>query len=55
MQNTSQLLAAGLTPPLFGALIGALGYPIAFAVAAIFPLIAIPAVPTTPAMPTKKD
>jgi MFS family permease len=45
MQNTSQLLAGGLTPPLFGALIGAVGYPIAFAVAAIFPLIAIPAVP----------
>jgi MFS family permease len=45
MQNTSQLLAAGLTPPLFGAVIGAVGYPIAFAVAAVFPLIAIPAVP----------
>lgn len=26
-QNTSQLLMAGLTPPLFGALIGVLGYP----------------------------
>jgi MFS family permease len=48
MQNTSQLLAGGLTPPLFGALIAAVGYPLAFAVAAIFPLIAIPAVPAEP-------
>ena len=36
-QNTSQLLTAGLTPPLFGALIGVLGYPVAFAVCALFP------------------
>ena len=44
-QNTSQLLAAGLTPPLFGALIGAAGYPVAFAVCALFPVLAIPMVP----------
>jgi MFS family permease len=44
-QNTSQLLAAGLTPPLFGALIGVLGYPVAFAVCALFPVVALPLVP----------
>lgn len=44
-QNTSQLLAAGLTPPLFGALIGVLGYPVAFAVCALFPIVALPLVP----------
>ncbi|GAY16556.1 MFS transporter [Mycobacterium sp. shizuoka-1] len=44
-QNTSQLLAAGLTPPVFGALIGALGYPVAFAVCALFPVAALPLVP----------
>ena len=44
-QNTSQHLAAGLAPPLFGTLIGAAGYPLAFAVCAIFPLAALPLVP----------
>lgn len=44
-QNTSQLLATGLTAPLFGALIGAVGYPVAFAVCALFPVLAIPVVP----------
>jgi sugar phosphate permease len=44
-QNTSQLLTAGVAPPLFGALIGAAGYATAFAVCALFPLIAIPLVP----------
>ncbi len=44
-QNTSQLLTAGVAPPLFGALIGAAGYAAAFAVCALFPLLAIPLVP----------
>jgi MFS family permease len=44
-QNTSQLLTAGLSPPLFGALIGAAGFPVAFAVCAVFPVLAIPLVP----------
>jgi hypothetical protein len=44
-QNTSQLLTAGVAPPLFGALIGAAGYPVAFAVCALFPLVALPLVP----------
>ena len=46
-QNTSQLFTAGVVPPLFGALIGVAGYPITFAVCALFPLMAIPAVPLT--------
>jgi len=45
-QNTSQLLATGLTPPLFGALISVAGYPAAFAVCALFPMLAIPMVPS---------
>ena len=45
-QNTSQLLTTGLTAPLFGALITAAGYPVAFAVCALFPALAIPMVPT---------
>lgn len=44
-QNTSQLLTAGVAPPVFGALIGVTGYAAAFAVCALFPLIAIPLVP----------
>jgi MFS family permease len=44
-QNTTQRLTAGLAPPLFGALIGAAGYPLAFAVCALFPLAALPWVP----------
>jgi MFS family permease len=44
-QNTSQLLTAGVTAPLFGALIGAVGYPVAFAVCAVCPVLAIPLVP----------
>jgi sugar phosphate permease len=44
-QNTSQLLTAGIAPPLFGSLIGIAGYPVAFAVCALFPLIALPLVP----------
>lgn len=47
-QNTSQLLVGGLTPPLFGVLIGAVGYPAAFALSALFPLLALPAVPAEP-------
>ena len=44
-QNTSQLLSAGIVPPLFGALITAAGFPLAFAVCALFPLVALPLVP----------
>jgi hypothetical protein len=44
-QNTSQLLTAGVAPPVFGCLIAAGGYPLAFAACAVFPLIALPLVP----------
>jgi MFS family permease len=44
-QNTSQLLMAGIVPPLFGGLIAAAGFPLAFAVCAVFPLVALPLVP----------
>ncbi len=44
-QNTSQLLTSALAPPLFGALISTVGYPIAFAVCALFPVAALPLVP----------
>lgn len=44
-QNTSQHLATAAAAPLFGGLIGALGFPFAFAVCALFPLVALPVVP----------
>ena len=47
-QNTSQLFTAGVAPPLIGGLIGVAGFPVAFAVCALLPLLAIPAVPTRP-------
>jgi MFS family permease len=47
-QNTSQLFASGVTPPLLGALIGVAGFPVAFGLCAVFPLLAIPLVPTEP-------
>lgn len=45
LQNTSQYLAAGVVPPLFGAAITAWGYPAAFALAAVLPLLAVVLVP----------
>ena len=45
IQNTTQRLAAGTAPPLFGALIGAVGYPLAFALCGLFPLAAVRLVP----------
>lgn len=48
-QNTSQHLASAIVAPAFGALIGVAGYPVAFAVCALFPLAAIPLVPAEPA------
>lgn len=48
MQNTSQLFASAVSAPVFGALIGVLGYPVAFAVSALLPLAAVPVVPVEP-------
>lgn len=47
-QNTSQHLATAVASPLFGALIGVVGYPLAFAVCALFPIAAFPLVPADP-------
>lgn len=44
-QNTTQHLATASSSPLFGALIGVSGYPAAFAVCALLPLLAVPLVP----------
>ncbi|MBN3507450.1 MFS transporter [Mycolicibacterium nivoides] len=49
-QNTSQHLATASSAPLFGALIGVAGYPAAFAVCALLPLLAVPLVPDDPAV-----
>jgi sugar phosphate permease len=48
-QNTSQHLASAVASPLFGAVIGVLGFPAAFAVSAMLPLAALPLVPDDPA------
>ncbi|MDR3656767.1 MAG: MFS transporter [Mycobacterium sp.] len=45
VQNTSQLLTTAIVPPAFGALIGLAGFPAAFAVCALFPVLAAPLVP----------
>jgi sugar phosphate permease len=53
-QNTTQRLTAGAGPPVFGELIDATGYPLAFAVCGLFPLLALPLVPVG-ARPDKAD
>ena len=45
VQNTGQFIAASLVGPLMGALIGAVGFPLTFAAAAVFPALAVPIVP----------
>ena len=44
-QNTGQNIAASLTPPLLGLVIGDSRYALAFCVAAIFPALAVAVVP----------
>ncbi|MFC9787943.1 MFS transporter [Rhodococcus sp. NPDC127528] len=51
-QNTSQYLAASVVPPLFGAVIGVFGFPAAFALSALCPVVAAPLVPQDPTDPT---
>jgi MFS family permease len=46
VQNTTQRLMAAAGPPLFGALIAAAKYPSAWALCGVFPVLAIPLVPT---------
>jgi MFS family permease len=45
LQNTYQRLMAAGVPPVFGGLITATGYPLAWAVCGLFPLLAVPIVP----------
>jgi MFS family permease len=45
VQNTAQFLAAAAVPPLAGLAVAGLGYPATFALAAVFPLVALPMVP----------
>jgi MFS family permease len=50
IQNTGQFLAASAVGPGVGALIGAVGYPLAFALVALAPLVSIPLVPARDAI-----
>jgi MFS family permease len=45
IQNTAQFLTSSLVPPLGGLTVTALGFPWAFALAALFPVLAAPLVP----------
>lgn len=45
VQNTGQFIVASAVGPVFGAIIGAVGYPLAFVIAAVAPAVAIPIVP----------
>lgn len=45
IQNTAQFLTASAVPPLAGLTIAGLGYSAAFALGALFPLVALPLVP----------
>lgn len=45
LQNTTQRLMAAAGPPVFGALIAAAEYPVAWALCGLFPLAAVPLVP----------
>lgn len=47
-QNALERLMVGIGPPVFGAVITAVGYPVAFGVCALFPLAALPFVPVGP-------
>ena len=46
-QNTVERLIVAVGPPVFGELISAVGYPLAFAVCGLFPLAALPFLPVT--------
>ena len=44
-QNTGQFIAASVVGPAIGVLIGVVGYPLAFAAAAVCPVLAVPMIP----------
>ena len=45
VQNTAQFLAASAVPPLAGLAVTHVGYAAAFAIGALFPLVALPLIP----------
>jgi hypothetical protein len=51
IQNTAQRLMSAAAPPLFGALVAAAEYPLAWALCGLFPLLAAPLAPV-PLLPT---
>lgn len=51
IQNTTQRVVAAMCPSLFGALIGAGHYPVAWALCGLFPLAAVPLVPDDSSTP----
>ncbi len=53
-QNTAQNLAAALTPPLLGLVIGESRYALAFALAAVFPVLAVRLVPVRSEHPAQR-
>lgn len=55
LQNTYQRLVAAGGPPVFGALIAANGYPLAFAICGLFPLLAAPMTPASLHRPGLED
>jgi MFS family permease len=50
-QNALERLVVAVAPPVFGAVITAAGFPLAFAVCGLFPLLALPFVPVGPQPP----
>ncbi len=52
-QNTGQFLAASIVGPAVGGLISLVGYPVAFALSALAPLVAVPLVPPEAAESTE--
>ncbi len=52
-QNTVERLVVAVAPPVFGAMIGAAGYPLAFAVCGFFPLAAVPFLPVRVRVPAR--
>ncbi|HUS22251.1 MAG TPA: MFS transporter [Aeromicrobium sp.] len=55
IQNTGQYLTAAAVPPAVGALIADRGYAVAFAIVAIFPLMAIAVVPLKEERPSRNQ
>jgi len=53
IQNTGQYLMAAAVPPTIGALIADRGYGFAFAAVAIFPVLALAALPVGPGPDTE--